>query len=275
MARPEGPVALTTGASSGIGLATAVELARRGCKSFGTVRSEPKAALLRAAAASAGVEVHAVILDVTDEKGCEQLVSEVRPSVVVNNAGFSVTGAIEDIGDEEARHALETMVVAPIRIARLALPHMRDAGGGRVVNISSVFGLATSPLTGWYQGCKHALEALSDALRAEVAGQGVRVVLVEPGGIRTGIWAEAEAEIAGREGSRHASSYRRLLATACLAEPVMGDPAHVARVVAGAVFARRPRPRYLVGLDARTGAIYERITPAVVRDRVARTALGL
>src|SRR5439155_1761896 len=152
--------------------------------------------------------------------------------------------------DDDARHAVETMVMAPMRLARLALPHMRAAEEGRIVNVSSIYGRTTTPLTGWYQGCKHALEALSDALRVEVASTGVKVVLVEPGGFKTGIWEEAEGEVAKRAGSRYEGAYRRTLQGTRLAQPLMGDPAQVAGVILTALTSRRPRPRYLVGVGA-------------------------
>jgi len=279
VATDERRVVLTTGANSGIGLATVVELARRGFRSVGTVRSRAKARRVAEAAKEAGVSVETALLDVTDADGCAEVVDRFRPWGLVNNAGFSVTGALEDIGDDEARQALETMVVAPVRLARLALPAMRDAGQGRIVNISSIYGLTTTPLTGWYQGCKHALEGLSDALRAEVASAGVKVVLVEPGGFRTGIWQEAQADVAGRDGSRFAPAYRRLATGTRLAQPVMGRPAQVARVVARALRSPLPRARYLVGYDARTGAVLERLVPTpvkdAVKDRVTRIVLGL
>jgi len=180
---------LTTGANSGIGLATVVHLAALGFHSVGSVRSEAKAVEVAQAAANAGVTVDTVLLDVTDAVRCAAVISELRPWAVVNNAGFSGVGAIEDVTDEEARHQLETMVIAPMRLSRLALPHMRAAGQGRIVNVSSIYGLITTPFSGWYQACKHALEAASDALRLEVARDGIKVVLVEPGGFKTGIWS--------------------------------------------------------------------------------------
>jgi len=266
---------LTTGANSGIGLATVLELARRGYRSVGSVRSEAKAETLLAAGSDAGVEVTPVILDVTDAEGCARVVGELEPWALVNNAGYSMTGAVEDVSDDEARRALETMVLAPARLARLALPHMRAQGGGRIVNVSSIMGLATTPLTGWYQACKHALEGLSDALRIEVAHDGVRVSLVEPGGFRTGIWEEAEKEVAGRAGSRYEAAYRRGLDGARLVQPIMGEPAQVARVIARAISARAPRARYLVGYDAQGIALVDRMTPTMVKDAVTRIFLGL
>jgi NAD(P)-dependent dehydrogenase (short-subunit alcohol dehydrogenase family) len=266
---------LVTGANSGIGLATTLEVARRGFRSVGSVRSEEKADVVAKAAAGAGAEVETVQLEVSDPAACEAVIDELRPYALVNNAGYSIIGAIEDVTDDEARGVLDAMVLAPMRLARLALPHMRAQGGGRIVNLSSVYGRMTTPLAGWYQAAKHALEALSDALRIEVASTGVKVVLVEPGGFRTGIWAENQREIDRRVGSRYEGAYRRTMAGMKLAQPVMGDPVHVARVIAGAVAGRWPRPRYLVGLDAQAVTLWHRLTPTEVKDIVTRVALGL
>src|SRR3954466_11152903 len=110
---------LTTGANSGIGLATVLEVARHGFRSVGSVRSEAKADTVREAAAEAGVEAETVLLDVTDTDACARVVGELRPYGIVNNAGYGLTGAVEDVDDDEARALLETMVVAPMRLARL------------------------------------------------------------------------------------------------------------------------------------------------------------
>src|SRR5207248_9050900 len=146
----------------------------------------------------------------------------------VNNAGYSNMGAVEDVSDEEARDQLDAMVLAPIRLARLALPHMRQQGGGRIVNVSSIYGRTTTPLTGWYQASKHALEAVSDALRMEVASDGIKVVLVEPGGFKTGIWEDNQRDVARRGDSRYRRAYERTLQLMRLSQPVMGDPAQCA-----------------------------------------------
>jgi NAD(P)-dependent dehydrogenase (short-subunit alcohol dehydrogenase family) len=265
---------VTTGANSGIGLATVLEVARQGYRAVGTVRTPEKAELVAAAARDGGVKVDTEILDVTDAAAIEQLVDRHRPYGLVNNAGYSITGAIEDVTDEEARAAIDTMVLAPMRLARLAIPHMRDRGEGRIVNVSSIYGRVTTPLTGWYQGAKHALEALTDALRMEVAGSGIRVVLVEPGGFRTGIWEETERQIDKRAGSRYDSAYRRTLQSTRLTQPIMGDPGHVARVIAGALRGFT-RPRYLVGYDAAAIALWSRLTPTEIKDRLQRLVLGL
>lgn len=268
---------LVTGANSGIGLETALELARRGFHTVGSVRSSAKADLVRQAADDAGVEVSTVLLDVTDAGRCNEVLADLDLYGLVNNAGYALTGAIEDISDGEARQLLETMVLAPMRLARLALPGMRRAGSGRIVNVSSIAGLVSSPLAGWYTGAKHALEALTDALRIEVARDGVRVALVEPGGFKTGIWEDMARDIERHQqaGSRNTPVYERSLQLQRLLEPIMGSPTQCAKVIAGAIGGRTPRDRYLVGLDAQAIRLGDRLTPNAVQDRVLRIVLGL
>jgi NAD(P)-dependent dehydrogenase (short-subunit alcohol dehydrogenase family) len=269
---------LTTGASSGIGLATVLELAREGFHSVGSVRSDAKAELVHKAAAEAGVSVETVLLDVTDAEGCVRVIHEL-PALrgLVNNAGYGLTGAVEDVSDDEAHQLFETMVHAPVRLARLALPRMVANGGGRIVNVSSIAGRATAPFAGHYAGAKHALEAISDALRVEVASRGVQVSLVEPGGFKTNIWEDMERDIATRaaDGSRFTDAYRRSMDGQRLLEGLMGDPAQCAKVIATALTTRLPRARYLVGLDARALFVAEQLTPTVVKDFMLRFGLGL
>lgn len=267
---------LVTGVNSGIGLATVLHLAHRGFRVTGTVRSDAKAELVREAADEAGVEVAVELLDVTDADGCERVLDQVGPLYgLVNNAGYGLTGAIEDVGDDEARQLLETMVLAPIRLARLAIPGMREAGGGRIVNISSIYGRTSTPMTGWYQGAKHAVEGLSDALRMEVAKDGIHVALIEPGGFKTNIWEDLERDLAKRTGSRYTSQYDRLGTLQGLWSGLMGDPHDCAKVIGRALTSPLPRPRYLVGNDAKLIAVASELTPTMLRDRVIRIAQGL
>jgi NAD(P)-dependent dehydrogenase (short-subunit alcohol dehydrogenase family) len=256
-------------------LATVIEAARRGFQSVGSVRSEEKADVVAKAAADAGVSVETVLLDVTDAERGAEVIDEIRPWGLVNNAGYSGTGAVEDVPDDEVREQLEAMVIAPMRLARLALPHMRAAGGGRIVNVSSIFGRTTTPLTGWYQASKHALEAVSDALRVEVASDGIKVVLVEPGGFKTGIWEDNQRDVARRGDSRFKASYERMLDLTKLSQPVMGEPDRCAKVIVRALTGRYPRARYLVGYDAQTAAMLMPLTPTAVKDRIARLTMGL
>ena len=277
MSAPSSDAVLTTGANSGIGLATVIELAKRGYRSIGSVRSEAKADVVHTAAADAGVAVETVLLDVTDADACKAVIDDLDSGLfgLVNNAGYGMTGAIEDVTDEEAHHLFETMVFAPMRLAQLVLPGMRTAGRGRIVNVSSIMGITTTPLTGWYQGAKHALEAASDALRLEVAAAGIHVVLVEPGGFKTSIWEDLERDIEKRGDSRFAGAYRRTQQMMKMSSPIMGDPHQCAAVIARALSASRPRARYLVGIDAMALAATNRLTPTAVKDRVIRLTLGL
>ena len=266
---------LTTGANSGIGLATVIEVARRGFRSVGSVRTEEKGDVVAKAAADAGVSVETVLLDVTDAERGAEVIDQIRPWGLVNNAGYSGTGAVEDVPDDDVRDQLEAMVVAPMRLARLALPHMRAAGDGRIVNVSSIYGRITTPLSGWYQASKHALEAVSDALRMEVASGGIKVVLVEPGGFKTGIWEDNYRDIERRGDSRFKPAYRRIVDVMRLSQPVMGDPAQCAKVIVRALSSPLPRARYLVGYDAQAAAMVMPLTPTAIKDRISRLTLGL
>lgn len=278
-AGPSGQTVLTTGVNSGIGLATALELARRGWHSVGSVRSTEKAEVVRKAAADAGVEVDTVILDVTDRNGCKTVIDQMRPWGLINNAGYAPAAAIEDLDDDDVSHCMETMVFAPMRLARLALPAMIDAGGGRIVNISSGEGRCTLPLLGLYQGAKHALEATSDALRMEVGQYNVRVVLIEPGAVKTSIlyrggdvW-DPESRFY-TDGSRYVDSYRRIRTMVGLCFKYGVAPDRVARIIADSLESRRPKARYLIGLDARTTVLAQRL-PLTLHDELWKFALGL
>jgi NAD(P)-dependent dehydrogenase (short-subunit alcohol dehydrogenase family) len=266
---------LVTGAGTGIGLATIIEVARRDFRAVAAVRSPGRARAVARAAKAAGVKVKTVTLDVTDAAQCEQVIAEIKPYGLVNNAGVAASGAIEDVSDADARRALETMVLAPMRLARLAIPFMREQDGGRIVNISSIYGLMSTPLTGWYQAAKHALEALSDALRVELASSGIAVVLIEPGAFRSDIWETSGNELRKRLDSDYFTAYRRLEEGIKASQRLMGDPIDVARVIASVMTAKSPKPRYLVGYDARAVDIYSKLLPTEVRDRLARLTLGL
>ncbi|WTW92896.1 SDR family oxidoreductase [Streptomycetaceae bacterium NBC_01309] len=273
--------ALVTGANSGLGLACALELASGdGMRVVGTVRSAEKGEKVRMAAEEAGVVVETRVLDVTDAAGCKDVVDEIRPDILVNNAGGTCYAPVADVMEEEARHHLETSLFAPIRLARLAIPHMQERGWGRVIQISSVAGKVTYPLMGWYQAGKHAMEALSDALRLEVAGSGVHVVVVAPGGFRSGI-SDDMAEVAHRyRGSKYATAFRRLDLGFTLVQPFWTDTRQVAEVIAVAATEPEPKGRYVVGRDAHVTLLVSRIVEnfgAAVefRDKAVRRLIGL
>ena len=271
---------VVTGANSGIGLATAVELAGAGYDVIGTVRSEPKARTVAERAEAAGVTVRTVVCDVGDEESTRTGFAEIEgmtdggPWAVVNNAGFAQAGAVEDVSAEDARYQLEVNLVAPARIAQLVLPGMRARGDGRIVNVSSIAGRVSTPLTGWYCASKQGLEALSDALRIEVAPFGVKVILVEPGGFGTGIWENGHESFPAPEGSAYAHVYDRAR-SATLKGRHFPDPVWVGRAIRLALANPVPLPRYLVGVDAVAMAVADGLAPTVVSDYVKGVGAGL
>ena len=206
----ESHVALVTGASSGIGEAAAVALAEAGWAVVGAARRLERLESLRAK----GVTPH--VVDVSDDDSMVTLVDDVvaehgRIDVLVNNAGYSVFGAVEDVPVEVARRQLEVNVLGLSRMSQLVLPHMRAAGAGRIINIASVAGHVSEPLGGWYHASKYAVEALSDAMRMELAPHGVRVAIIEPGAIRTEFGDIAADSLAEYSGSgAYAAQARRM-----------------------------------------------------------------
>ncbi|HEV7207654.1 MAG TPA: SDR family oxidoreductase [Mycobacteriales bacterium] len=271
---------VVTGANSGIGLATTLLLAKSGFDVIGTVRSTAKADVLVGAAEAEQVVVRTVLCDVTDRAATVAAFAEISaltaggPWAVVNNAGYAQAGAIEDVDDEHVLRQLETNLVAPARVARLVLPAMRARGEGRIVNISSVAGRVSLPVLGWYCASKRGLEAMTDALRMEVAPFGVRVSLVEPGSFGTGIWGEADypKDPATPE---YATAYARGAGGTNAASRFMPDPIWVARTVRLALTSPVPLARYLVGVDAVGGTIAERVLPTFISDRVKAITAGL
>jgi short-subunit dehydrogenase len=264
---------LVTGANSGLGRETVVHLATLGFRVVGTARTEEKLEAVDKAARDAGVEVEGAVLDVTDEPACAAVVERYDPWAVVNNAGYMNVGRVVDVTREEALRQLDTLVVAPLRLAALALPGMRRRGQGRIVNVSSMIAHASTVMTGWYQAGKHALDAATDALRREVAGDGIYVVLVEPGGLNTGIWDKAEDDLERRRAAAPVE-YDRALAVLRGTRGRMTDPAAAAAVIGRALTVGRPAIRYPVGLDARVLPIVDKLTPAGLQDRLQRRALG-
>ncbi|MET8102825.1 SDR family oxidoreductase [Streptomyces sp. NPDC005236] len=273
---------MVTGATSGLGLATALRLASVGYEVFATARSEEKAGKLRAAAAERGVRLHAVLLDVADAPSCQQALEQVAeqsgggPWALVNNAGVPLAGAVEDVGDEAARYLLEVNVLAPARLARLVLPAMRRRGGGRIVNISSLGGRITAPGMGWYCAGKAALTTVNDALRMEASPGGVHVVLIEGGGYASDIWhkaADGLRDLAVDGQSQFAGMYRAAEAP-LRAGAMLPSPEPVARAVQRALGTARPRARYVVGVRTRMSMMADALAPYPVGDHVKRVALG-
>jgi NAD(P)-dependent dehydrogenase (short-subunit alcohol dehydrogenase family) len=267
---------LVTGATSGIGLVTCLELAQAGWDVIGSARSPEKAQRITDAASEQGLTVRTVLLDVDDADSCARAVDEVGELyALVNNAGFAQSGAVEDVSCELVRAQLETNLVAPMRMARLVLPGMRERGSGRIVNVSSVAGRLSIPLMGWYSASKHALEAVTDALRIEVEGDGVKVALVEPGMFATDVWsATQEGAFPDPTTARYAAAYARGQALGSRSHK-LPDPVWVARTIRVALTNPVPLARYVVGVDAVGGILAESVLPTVVLDYVKSVSTGL
>ena len=271
---------LVTGANSGIGLMTCLEMAAAGWDVVGTARTPDKAGVLHAVAEERELAVRTVLLDVNDEASCAAAVAEAEEltgglTALVNNAGYAQAGTVEDVSDEQARAQLETNVVAPMRLASLVLPAMRERGGGRIVNVSSVAGRLSTPLMGWYCASKHALEAVTDALRMEVEGDGIKVSLVEPGMFATDVWNAAKADAYPEPTtSRYAAAYARGSALGNQTDK-LPDPVWVARTIRLALTNPVPLARYVVGADAVGGILAETVLPTVVTDYLKSLSTGL
>jgi NAD(P)-dependent dehydrogenase (short-subunit alcohol dehydrogenase family) len=248
---------LVTGASSGIGAATAELLLAQGHRVYASARRLQSLSLLRAK----GCEVLAV--DVTDEASMREAVRIIEAregslDVLVNNAGYSLSGALEPLPIEEVRRQFETNVFGLLRMSQLVLPGMRRAGRGRIINLSSMGGKMTFPGAGAYHASKHAVEALSDALRFELQGFGVDVVVIQPGPIRSHFGEKAASSMpkappygpfctfnqAVAESSR---DVHRKGILSCLA----GEPVDVARLIARVIAVPHPKARYTVTGSAR------------------------
>lgn len=269
-----GRTALVTGANTGIGLACALLLAQRGFHVVATVRSEEKADVVQKAAAAAGVTVQTELLEVTDALGCAEVIARRRPYALVNNAGINAVAAVEDTVDADLESILDINLVAPVRLARLAIPHMRAQGGGRVVNVSSTEGRVIVPFLANYQASKHALEAVTATLRLELARDGIGVSSVQPGKVDTAIY-DKDFWVDHPRGSRYDAGYRRLKKLMSMNDRRQLAPPAVAEVVLTAILAARPRPRYLVGLDARVLAAVHDVVPTAMRERLYRALFGL
>jgi len=248
---------LITGCSSGIGHETASRLAAKGWAVYATAREPERIADL----ADRGCRTLA--LDVTDEASMRDAVAAVEGEhgavgALVNNAGYSQSGAIEDVPLDDVRRQFETNVFGLIRMCQLALPGMRRQRWGKVVNVSSMGGKMTFPGGGIYHATKHAVEALSDAMRFEVRGFGVDVIVIEPGLIRTqfGEAAVNSIERGTTDNGPYADFNAAVAATTAGAydgplSKLGGGPETVARKIEKAITRRRPRTRYPVTPSAR------------------------
>jgi NAD(P)-dependent dehydrogenase (short-subunit alcohol dehydrogenase family) len=264
-----GNVTLVTGVSSGIGREIAQFLAQRGARVFGTARNPGSAKPIP------GVEI--VRLDVTDDSSVSEaiqgIVQKAGPvEILVNNAGYGLTGALEETTLAEARDQFETNFFGVLRVTNAVLPQMRQAGHGRIVNISSVVGFMPAPFMGMYTASKHAVEGYTETLDHEVRQFGVRAVLIEPYYTKSNINQNEKTARANLE----AYAVHRKHMHALVAKGVQhGDePQVVAEGVWRAVTAKSPRLRYPVGQGVLLSRL-RRFAPVALFDRAIRKASGL
>ncbi|HEX6455385.1 MAG TPA: SDR family oxidoreductase [Solirubrobacterales bacterium] len=274
---------LVTGASTGIGRATALRLDGSGWKVFAGVRKEEDAAELRAEASE---RLAPVILDVTVPEQidavAERIAAESEGSLdgLVNNAGVAIPGPLETLPLEDLRHQLEVNVIAYVAVTQALLEQIRRAEG-RVVFISSIGGRLAFPFAGAYHASKFATEAIGDVFRQELRPWGLRVSIVEPGSIDTPIWDRGQDKATEIEAKSPATDllygnaiekFRKVVRdTAERGIP----PEKVAKAIAHALESPRPRSRYLVGLDAKVQARIKPFVPTPVFDRIVARTLGL
>jgi NAD(P)-dependent dehydrogenase (short-subunit alcohol dehydrogenase family) len=269
-------IALVTGASSGIGEATARKLHALGYVVYGAARRVDRMEELAADG------IRTIAMDVTDDDslraGVDRILSETgRIDVLVNNAGYGSYGAVEDVPLDEARYQFEVNVFGAARLIQLVLPGMRAQRSGTIVNISSMGGRIYTPLGGWYHGTKFALEALSDCLRLEAKPFGVDVVVIEPGSIQTewGDIAASNLRKVSADGpyARRADAMAASMASEANARR-NSPPTVIADAIGKAVTARRPRTRYTAGFAAKPLITLRRVLPDRAFDALISRLTG-
>lgn len=270
---------LVTGASSGIGEATAVLLAQKGFRVFAGARRVEK---LKALEGLGGGRITAIPLDVADRQSVADAVREASSASaplygLINNAGVSVTGPLEQVPVEDWRRQFETNVFGVIAMTQAVLPQMRETGVGRIVMIGSVAGRIASPFMSAYAASKHALEGLSDSLRREVNKHGVFVSLIRPGFINTP-FGEPEQEGFARyaaQGAPYAKELAAFKAWHAKGHPNGAPPSAVADAVLDALTAARPRSRYVVPGKMFGALALRNLAPTALTDRIFERITGL
>ena len=285
MARKEKGAVLVTGASSGIGRATALHLAEKGYRVFAGVRKQKDADSLEAEASG---DLTPVKLDVAKAADIEAAEKKVRRAVgkeglygLVNNAGIGDGGPVEFVPIEDFKRVIDVNLTGQVAMTQAFLPLIRRATG-RIVFITSIGGKIATPFMSPYHASKFGLEAVADSLRREVKPWGIEVIVIEPGNIATEIWqkgaesADVQRQNAPAEAQRlYGAQIDRFEEVLKEADTRGIEPVKVGKVIRRALEARRPRTRYLVGSDAKVARNIERALPNRVFDRVIRGRLKL
>ena len=263
-------VALITGASSGIGFATAQALNEIGYKVYGAARRVEKMRKLEE------LGVNLIALDVTKEDSMQKCVGEIlakegQIDLLVNNAGYGSFGAVEDVPMSEARQQIEVNLFGLARMTQQVLPGMRLRKSGKIVNISSMGGKIWTPFGAWYNATKFAVEGFSDSLRLEVKPFGIDVILIEPGGIKTD-WGMIAAEHLAESSSQGAYAQAAIDGAKSLKKMYSGNSLTDARVIADciakAVTKKHPKTRYLIGYMAKPSVFMKNLLGDKLYDRI-------
>ena len=270
-------VVIITGASSGLGEAAARRLARGGAKLVISARRAERLEALARELDPSGQRVLAVAADVTDRAGRQRLVDGAlqkfgRIDALVNNAGYGTRGPVELVPVELIRRNYETNLFSLIALTQLVIPHLRERGSGRIVNIGSVAGRIARPLSSIYDSTKHALEAITDGLRGELAPFGVEVVLIRPGFILSE-FVDTANRVSGpviENAGPYAPYFEGFRVGYQREQKVAGHPDDIARHVEKALKARRPSPRYAAPVHAKLVLFLKWLLPARVLDYMVR-----
>ncbi len=271
---------LITGTSSGIGLSAAVECAAAGHRVIATMRDPERRGALDAATKARGVTVDVEQLDVTSANACDKVrefILKYGPFyAVVNNAGIAVGGAFEEQTETDVREQFETNVFGLMAVTRAALPAMRAAGRGRIINVSSVSGRVAFPLLSIYAATKHAIEGFSEGLRLEVEPFGIHVCLVEPGNFKTPIFFENQRRGRNMSAEGPYARLNEIVGQLILREAERAPPPdEVGRVIAGLVDDASPKFRSAVGRDAHALMALRRVIPDQLFARGIRQVMRL
>jgi short-subunit dehydrogenase len=275
---------LITGATAGIGRYVALYLAERGHRVIATGRREQALAGLEREAQERGFAVEVVSLDVNDAASIasarvevERLTDGQGVDVLINNAGYGLAAPVLEASDADLRAQFDTNVFGLMAVTRAFVPHMLDRGRGRVLNVSSIGGRVTFPMMGVYHASKYALEALSDALRMELAPFGIDVVLIEPGPIKSEFMERMNqsADPYRNDGSLYRGVFARAQAIEKRTMAMATGPTPVARAIAKAIRVRRPRARYVAPGSSRIMLAFLRALPTRLADAIKRSVFGL
>lgn len=263
-------IVLITGASSGIGEATALLLSQEGYIVYAAARRIEKMQHLQAR----GIQILKMDVTCDDEMvySVEKIIKEQgRIDILVNNAGYGSYGAIEDVPLTEARRQFEVNIFGLARLCQLALPHMRKNHYGQIVNISSMGGKLHTPLGGWYHSTKYALEGLSDCLRLETKEFGIDVIIIEPGLIKSewgDIAIDAMLDTSGHTAYSPLAQAAARMYKKSYADPASSRPEVIAKVILKAVRSKHPKIRYAAGHMARMYLFLRKILPDKIVDKI-------